>query len=102
MAYDGTPVMLPNGFRPVDLPDGSQAVVDSDGNHDMLMPKNGFFFDVARHPLKDVQKASDLNKFTIHIENFDRSSWADLTWEKLAEYAKELKENEEKFLVGTF
>lgn len=101
-AYDGTPVMLPDGFRPVELTDGSQVIVDADGNHDMVMPRDGFFFDVARHPLKDVEKASDFNKFTSHIENFDRSSWADLPWEELAMYVKGLKEKEEKFLVGSF
>ena len=101
-AYDGTSVMLPDGFRPVELPDGSQVIVDADGNHDMIKPKGGFFFDVARHPLKDVENASDFNKFTSHIENFDRSSWADLPWEELAMYVKGLKEKEEKFLVGTF
>jgi uroporphyrinogen decarboxylase len=101
-AYDGTPVMLPDGFRPLELPDGSQVVVDAEGNHDMIMPKGGYFFDVARHPLQNVEKASDFDRHISHIENFDRSSWADLPWNELALYVKDLKENEDKFLVGTF
>jgi uroporphyrinogen decarboxylase len=101
-AYDGTPVLLPDGFRPTILPDGSQVVMDADGHHELVMPKGGFFFDVGWHPLKDVNNASEFDKFSSLIENFDRSSWADLSWEALAAYVKELKENEDKFLVGTF
>ena len=101
-AYDGTPVFLPDGFRPKTLPDGSQGVVDNEGNVDLIMPKGGYFFDAARHPLKDVDGVSDLDAFSDLIENFDRPSWADLPWDELANYTKGLRESENKFLVGTF
>ena len=101
-AYDGTPVFLPDGFRPKILSDGSRVIMDSEGNHDLTMPEGGFFFDAARYPMKDIDSVSELDAYSDIIENFDRPSWADLPWEELAEYAKNLREKEDKFLVGTF
>ncbi len=42
--FDGTPVLVPGGFQPLEEPDGSLVIV-RDGEKIARMPKGGFYFD---------------------------------------------------------
>ncbi len=43
--FDGTPVEVPGGFRPVEEEDGSLTLYHPDGRPMARMPKDGFYFD---------------------------------------------------------
>ena len=101
-AYDGTKVLYPEGFRPELRSDGSQIVRDAVGNIDMLMPKDGYFFDPVLHPLEHISTIAEIGKADHLIENYDRPSWLDLQWEHLAQQAKEIRETTDKLIVGMF
>jgi uroporphyrinogen decarboxylase len=101
-AYDGGPIMVPEKFRPVKLPDGTKVIIDAEGNHEIKLPKDGFFYDVTHHPLQHIEKAAEMDRYADIIDNFDRPSWSDNPLEKTAGYVRDLRDKEDKFLVGSF
>lgn len=101
-AYDGTPVLIPEKFRPVETEDGSQVVVDKHGNHILTMPKGGFYFDFSYHPLHAVTTVAGLDRFMDEIENMDRPEWADLPWEAFGDKVREIREGTDRALIGCF
>ena len=101
-AYDGTLVSLPDRFRPELQPDGATILFDGDGEAELCMPSGGYFFDIVQHPLKEMVNIHDLDSAKEIIDNFDRPYWADLPWEELAKYAKNLRESTDKTIIGCF
>jgi uroporphyrinogen decarboxylase len=101
-AYDGTPVHLPDRFRPEIQSDGSKIIRNTEGHVDLKMPKGGFFFDPVHFPLNNITHIAEIEKANELIENFDRSLWWDLAWEDLALKVKKIRENTTRLLVGSF
>lgn len=62
-AYDGGPIMVPEKFRPVKLPDGTKVIIDAEGNHEIKLPKDGFFYDVTHHPLQHIEKDAEMDGY---------------------------------------
>ena len=101
-AYDGTPILLPQGFVTEELEDGGRLFRDSRGNPELKLPKGGFFFDIIRHPLGDVASVADIDAFMDRIEGNDRPSWADLPLDRLAAKVDKVGQRTGRFLVGSF
>lgn len=102
IAYDGTSVKVPDGFRPKRLPNGDLVAFDAEGQPIMKMPKDGFFFDFPYHNLSECKTIRDIEKERYLIENFDYPAWNDMSFEEVGQKAREVHENTDKFVVGLF
>jgi len=101
LAY-GSRVYFPATFEPRRLEDGSQVVLDDTGNVALKMPAGGYYFDPVFHPLANATSISDIDKHAEAVENYDVPSYLDMSYEKLAQKAKELYETTDYLLVGFF
>jgi uroporphyrinogen decarboxylase len=99
---DGSPILLPDRFRPRMRYDGSQVVLDSAGNVLLKMPEGGHYFDLIHVPLADAADAHDIDRCMDALETYDRPSFLDTSYEALAKRAKYLYENTDYLLVGFF
>ena len=61
--WEGSDVLVPRDFNPVDLPDGSKAVMAGD-TIIARRPKDGFWFDVEYHPLANAKTYDDIDNHT--------------------------------------
>jgi uroporphyrinogen decarboxylase len=102
VAYDGTPVQVPEGFQPVQQSNGDLLVMDSKGKPMMKMPKDGFFFDFPYHNLAECKTIADIESHRVSIERFNVSSWHDYTNEEMGKKAKAICESTDKYVIGLF
>ena len=84
---DGSPADFPARFRPLLLEDGSQVVLDAAGNITLKMPQGGYYFDRVYSPLADATSVRDIEKCLDQIENYDKPTHLDRSYEALAEEA---------------
>jgi len=101
-AYDGSPVLYPDRFRPRERADGSKALVDAQGRDYYVMPRGGFFFDRVVHPLEGISDPSQIDRAKADIDSFDRPGYWDLPLDEVAQEAERLRRTTDKLLVGGF
>ena len=99
---DGAPAQFPARFRPQLQDDGSQVVFDEAGNVVLKMPKGGYYFDPTYSPLADARDVGDIERCMTQIEEYDKPSHLDKSYEDLATKAEELRDNTDYLLVGFF
>jgi uroporphyrinogen decarboxylase len=99
---DGTPVELPAGFLPKRLEDGSDVILDSDGNISMKRPAAGHWFDTVYPPLAAATQIHEIDAKIKTIENFDTPDYHDKPYEDLAKKARDLYEHTDYLLAGQF
>ncbi|UCC40165.1 MAG: hypothetical protein JSV96_01535 [Candidatus Aminicenantes bacterium] len=99
---DGSPAMFPAKFQPQLQKDGSQVVLNEAGEVVLKMPDKGYYFDPVHSPLAKEAKIGDISRYKEDIENYDKPSYLDKSYEELAKKAKELRDNTDYFLVGLF
>jgi uroporphyrinogen decarboxylase len=99
---DGSPVDLPDGFRPERLPDGSQVVRDAAGTVTLRMPAGGHYFDPVHVPLADATSSKEIERHLRAIETYDAPDYLDQSYEEMAEQARALREKTDYSLVGFF
>lgn len=58
---DGYDVLVPKGFDPVVMTDGSMAIMDGD-TVIARMPKDGYWFDLEYHPLANAKSFDDIDR----------------------------------------
>jgi uroporphyrinogen decarboxylase len=68
----------------------------------MRMPYGGFYYDICKHPLKDVQDPKDIDRYANAFETMDRPAWYDMSLEKLAQTVKTIRQNSDRALIGCF
>ena len=59
---DGHEVLVPHGFDPVLMPDGSRVIMDGD-RIIARMPKDGHWFDLEYHPLANAATYRDIDEY---------------------------------------
>jgi uroporphyrinogen decarboxylase len=101
-AYDGQPAQYPLNFRPETLADGSRVILTSKGEIDWRMPAGGFYFDQVYHPLANMSSLDEIDQALGVIQNFDRPSWLDMSYEQIADHAKSVRETTDAVLIGQF
>lgn len=102
LAYDGTPVDVPEKFTPIRQENGDLLVMDSDGDLLAKMPKDGFFFDYPNHKLAGCKTIADMEVHRTFIETFNIPFWYDATYEEMGHKARILRKNTDKFIIGVF
>ena len=101
-AYDGTPVLTPDGFRPETQADGSRALRNRAGRISSLMPAGGFFFDKVLHSLESITGIDQIDLAADEIRDFDRPAYWDAPDEELTAAAKRLRAETDKLIMGNF
>ena len=104
---DGGKAQYPAWFRPAKMPDGSQAVLDQDGDKIAQMPASGTFFDQTCFPYLDGYPADykDLGKAMNKVlwQKLAHSPWDNAGtpdfYEKLRENALHLRQTTDKALM---
>ena len=102
MAYDGTPVRVPNGFQPETATDGSQFLRNESGAIASKMPPgSGFFFNID-HPFASIKSPGELGKEKEIFNRIDRPAFSDLPLETFGNHIRKIRENNDKILVWGF
>lgn len=91
---DGSKCLVPYDFNPVKNEDGSLDVV-VDGVPIARMPKDGYYFDVIRHPYKDCTTIEDIDKIPVN-------EISDVEIEYLKKEAKRLYEETDYAILACF
>jgi uroporphyrinogen decarboxylase len=99
---DGSPAEVPAGFQPTVQEDGSQVVRDEAGTVTLKMPRGGFYFDPVYSPLTGATSVREIESCLPQIETYDTPAHLDMSYEKLAEKARALREGTDYLLVGFF
>ncbi len=99
---DGSSVSLPADFLPERQPDGSEAVLDSNGNVLLRMPEGGYYFDSVYSPLANATNVGDIEQSAREIEEYDQPSYLDVGYAALGAKARELRAAGEGLVVGFF
>ena len=60
--YGDIDALVPEGYSPVENPDGTKTIFDEKGEPFAKMPAGGYYFDIVQAPLKDVESVEDLEK----------------------------------------
>ncbi|MDR1580625.1 MAG: hypothetical protein LBS35_09735 [Synergistaceae bacterium] len=58
---DGTHGLVPKGFHCAEMPDGSSAIIDSEGRRRFIRPSGGMYFEDVGRPLEDALSAEDID-----------------------------------------
>jgi uroporphyrinogen decarboxylase len=66
------------------------------------MPARGFYFDSVDSPLARATEPREIDAQIARIEDYDRPSHLDMSYEQLAKVAQDLHENTDYLLVGFF
>jgi uroporphyrinogen decarboxylase len=99
---DGSPCEVPEGWRTVIRPDGSEEAVDPSGGVIGRRAASGFHFDPVNPPMADVESVADIPKYRDVIHSFDAPAFADESVEELATRARKLREASERAAILNF
>ena len=91
---DGCDVLVPHGFDPVLMPDGSRVIMDGD-TVIARMPKDGHWFDLEYNPLANATSYSD-------IDNYQFPTISDEEIEFLSREAKRLHDETDYAILASF
>jgi uroporphyrinogen decarboxylase len=59
---DGSRALVPAGFHYTAMPDGSAAIMDSEGRRRFVRPSGGMYFDDVYHPLENAESIEDIDE----------------------------------------
>jgi len=99
---DGSACEVPEGWNPVKLPDGSEALMGPDGQPILKRLKDAHWFSPAGPICPLIQTAEDIPKYKQLIKIMDRSSFLDESIEDLAERARKIREETDCAIAGVF
>jgi uroporphyrinogen decarboxylase len=102
LAYDGKPVMYPARFKPVTRKNGDKEVLDRKGEACLRMPADGLYYDICSHPLIQATNPTELDAYAKDIAGTDRPEWYDMPLDKLERTVKEIRDHNDRALVGCF
>lgn len=91
---DGTPILVPEDYRPQLQPDGSELIYDG-GVAVAARPKTGLYFDSIVHPYRDAESIADIDRVPVApmpMEDIDF----------LADQVKHLYETTDKAILLAF
>lgn len=98
---DGSPCLLPDGFRPVRHTDGAEAVLGNEGEVVLLRRPDGLYFEPLCHsPYADALSEADFDARPEHIETFDTAPWWDMPMAQLAGQAETVRRDTDYFIIG--
>jgi len=97
---DGSDCEIPERWSPQTREDGSQVVLNDQGEITALMPSAGLYFEPVHAPLAGCETVGDLDRHRGDIESFDLPSYLDLSFEELAWRAKEIRARSDHLLTG--
>jgi len=98
----GFPVEFPARFLPRLTDDGSQVLLDSDGNVLLKFPKGGDFFYPLHSALASATSIAEIDLQMDAIASFDRPAYLDMSYEELGRKAKALYEQTDYLVIGFF
>ena len=101
-AYDGKSVMYPARFKPVTRENGDKEVLDRKGEACLRMPAGGLYYDICSHALLQATDPSALDVYAHDFDSVDRPEWYDMPVDKLAQTVKQIRNNNDRALVGCF
>lgn len=99
---DGTPCQLPERWRTVVRPDGSEEAVTAAGEVIGRRAASGHHFDPVNPPLAQVTRTAELANHQAAIASFDRPSFADESLEELAARARRLHAETDRAVVFNY
>jgi uroporphyrinogen decarboxylase len=99
---DGTPAEFPARFLPQQQEDGSDVILDDEGNISMKRPRDGHWFDTVYSHLGAAIDVDEIDARIEVIETFDTPDYHDMPYELLAKKARNLYEGTDYLLVGQF
>jgi len=99
---DGSACEVPEGWNPVKLPDGSEALMGPDGQPILKRLKDAHWFSPAGPICPLIQTAGDIPRYKQLIKILDRSSFLDESIEDLAERARKIREETDYAIAGVF
>jgi len=97
---DDSDCEIPEKWNPCQREDGSQVVLNDQGEITAMRPSGGLFFDPVYAALKDCETPGDLDRHLDDIASFDLPAYLDQTFEEMAESAKEMRDQSDYLLVG--
>ena len=99
-ASDGRAALSPAGWAPEIEQDGSRAVRDAQGRIIARMPAGGFYYDSTHWPLAHVSSPDEVAVYRRDFEEFDRASFLDEGWDRMAQRARTLHETTDCCVVA--
>ncbi len=97
---DGSACEIPEKWNPEPRDDGSQVLLNRQGEMTMFKPAEGHFFEIVHYPLKNCLSIDDLDHYKEDIVNFDVPEHSDMTFEDLGKIAREMHEHSDYLLAG--
>lgn len=99
---DGSPCEMPEGWDPVKLPDGSEAMMGLDGKPMLKRLADAYWFSPVGPVFPLIQTPEDVSKYGEMLKLMDRSPLLNQTIDDLAECARKIREETDYALVGVF
>ncbi|MCM8757125.1 MAG: methyltransferase [Candidatus Omnitrophica bacterium] len=99
---DGSICQVPSRWQPYLQPDGSEVILDENGQVTLRRPTNGHYFEVANFPLQGAKTVRDIEKNRHLLERFDLFTLADETYEEMGKRAGRLYQETDFALMGNF
>ncbi len=99
---DDSPCEVPEGWRTVTRPDGSEEAVDASSVVIGRRAGSGFHFDPVNPPMASVESMAEIPKHRAAIHSFDAPAFADESVEELAARARRLREASERAAILNF
>lgn len=97
---DGSDCEIPEKWNPRHREDGSQVVLNEQGEIAAIMPSQGLYFEPVIAPLKGCQGIGDLDGHKEDIFSFDLPAYLDQTFGEMSESAKEIRKRTDYLLSG--
>jgi uroporphyrinogen decarboxylase len=99
---DGSPCEAPEGWSPVKMPDGSEAILGPDDKPLIKRLPDAAWFSPAGPICPFIQTPDDIENYRPLLKMMDRAPWFDETIEDLAVRAREIREKTDYAIAGVF
>ncbi len=97
---DGSNCEIPEKWNPRYREDGSQFVLNEQGEVVAIMPSGGLYFEPVFTPLKNSQSVEDLDLHQEDIVSFDLPGYLDQTFGEISQSAGEIRKRTDYLLSG--
>jgi uroporphyrinogen decarboxylase len=97
---DGSDCEIPEKWNPQYREDGSQVVLNEQGEIVSIMPSQGLYFEPVIAPLKDCQSIDDFDRHKEDIVSFDLPPYLDQSFGEMSKTAGEIRKRSDYLLSG--
>ncbi len=97
---DGSDCEIPEKWVPRYRENGSQVVLNGQGEIIAIMPSSGLYFEPVYAALKDCQSIQELDRHREDIISFDLPEYLDQSFEEMGRTAEEIRKKSDYLLVG--